>query len=148
MSSKGKQQQIRDVFADVGSVGMRTLVSELRARGVYSDADLERFALTGMMSDARAALSARGAPGCVKGLRWAYPVPRSEVLDDESDDDAAIEGPQWKQLPLFEYDEMVLLLRKTSTEVMADHASLVTLRDFCLERFGRAPEIVEIMEPV
>ena len=31
---------------------------------------------------------------------------------------------------------------------MADHEVLVRLRDYCRERFGKAPEIVEIMEPV
>jgi hypothetical protein len=144
MSRKERRQQIRDVFAELGGAGLRRLVDVLLSRGVYTDEDQARFAISGMMSDSKDALTEKSVPGSLPGLRYAYPI---ESESDEIDSDEAAHGPKWQALLLCDYPQCCGILRSLSKGVTDDHAALVTLRDYCRERFGKAPEIVEILEP-
>jgi hypothetical protein len=140
MASATKRKEIRDVFVRSGGVNVRTLVGLCRDSGVYSSDDVDAYALRGMMADARKALCEKNVDGALPGLRFAYP----DGVSDEDQDDG---GPTWKQLPLFGYDEMCILLARRGKGVLDDHAELSKLRDYCKARFGEAPEIVEILEP-
>lgn len=145
MASKEKAARIREILAESAGDGLGHLVEVLRTRGVYTDEEYDGFARAGMMADARKALSERGTPDGLPGLPYAAPCEESST--DGEDEGEERRGPRWLPLPLFDYDQMSGLLKRRGRGVLADHEMLVRLRDYCRERFGKAPEIVEILEP-
>jgi hypothetical protein len=144
MASKEKAARIREILAESAGDGLGHLVEVLRARGVYTDDDYDGFARAGMMADARKALSERGTDDGLPGLPYAAPCEESS----DEDEDGQKTGPRWLPLPLFDYEQMSGLLKRRGRGVLADHEVLVRLRDYCHARFGKAPDIVEVKEPI
>lgn len=58
------------------------------------------------------------------------------------------EGPVWKLLSLFNYEDFEQLLSDKVRSLGPDHKMVVRLQRWGLERFGKAPEIPAMQMPV
>ena len=127
-------QQIRDLFRDLGgNVPMRVLGDEAVTRGVIPPEEVQRCTARGIAETCRRALKVKTEDG----LPFAKPV--AGGFDEHG-------FIPWKQLPLFNYEEAVALLAREAKAVVDDYTELVRLQRWCLDRFGKAPEIPALVE--
>lgn len=129
--NSSREDRIRAEFEQLGgAISSRLFAEHLLATGFYDDEFLESAAIKAIQSDIRKALkSSDGA-----GLPFACAVGRgAEAV--------------WKQRDLMEYDEYAAVIGDLSEGVRADYRVIVGLHGECRLRFGRAPEIPELIDP-
>lgn len=116
------QSIIVDAFkARRSSVPITELWDEVRP--TIPDSVLKYAESVGGKTICRAALKREGENG----------LPLAKPLDDDEN--------SWQQLPLFTYEELSALIIRESRSIESDIRKLRRLRDYCVDRFGMAPEI-------
>jgi hypothetical protein len=121
--------KLRDLFRELGgNLPIRAFASEAVDRGVISSEELERCQMVGVQALCRQALKVKTEAG----LPFAKPTTE--------------DGRNWSQLELFTYGQAEALIEREAKALMADYQELVLLKRWCLEKFGRAPEIPEVQE--
>jgi len=125
-------ETIRDFFVTLGgNIPMRELATAVIERQVLPDSVIERCTLRGVMAMCRKALSAKTR----ENLPFAQPT--GEKRRDP-----------WLQLDLFTQTEAYALIQRRSKGIADDYDELRALYTWCLEKFGSAPEIPELLMPV
>jgi hypothetical protein len=126
--------ELRDLFGELGgNVPMRVLGDSAVARGVIPPEEVKRCTDRGIQEICRRALKVRGE----NGLPFAKPT--SSTRDDDG-------NVEWKQLELFTYDEAAALIVREAKAVVDDYVELQSLHRWCTAKFGRAPEIPQLIE--
>jgi len=123
------QANIRDLLIEMGRASVSDIARVAISRGLIDDETLNQCQMRGASELIRKALKAT----LPTGLPFAKPL-------SDGDGDAA----EWAQLEMFTYDEFAALIIREATALESDYAKVLRLRDACLQRFGRAPEIPEM----
>jgi len=125
-------ERIREFFITLGgNVPMRDLAMALIDRHVLPQGVIERCTLRGVMAMCRKALSAKTR----ENLPFAQPT-------------GAKRHDPWLQLDLFTQSEAHALIHRRIKGVVDDYDELRALYTWCLEKFGNAPLIPELLMPV
>lgn len=125
------REQIRVLFKELGScLSMSRLATAAIERGVIPPEVLATCQLRGVQEFCRDAMKQKGDDG----LPFAKPLGRSRQNRD------------WQQLDLFTYEQAEELIDNEAAAVCADYHELLRLHRWCLQKFGRAPEIPELLE--
>ncbi len=122
------QEEIRSLLGELGMSHARHIAEVAIERGLFDDDVLNGFALQGAMEFVRNALKAKQDDG----LSFARPV----GPDDE-----------WKQRTLWTYKDAFKFLRKSAIGIAADQAEFHKEHEWCLGRFGKAPDLAELLAP-
>lgn len=124
-------EAIRGLFIRLGgNVPMRVLAKAIIDRKVLSDEAIERCTMRGLISECRRALRAKTE----EGLPYAQPTGRGARTP-------------WRQLDLFTQPMAFALLHRRSQNILEDHEELRRLWAWCLEKFGVAPNIPDLIMP-
>jgi hypothetical protein len=122
---------IRAAFkARGGNMPARVLAKTLIDEKILPEGVVERATLKGVTVLCRHALSANTA----EGLPFAQPVGNAGRA-------------RWLQLDLFTQAQMFALIRRHAQQLGEDHEQIRRLYAHCLERYGVAPEIPELIMP-
>jgi hypothetical protein len=125
-------ERIREFFITLGgNVPMRDLASAIIDRQVLPQPVIDRCTLRGVMAMCRKALSAKTR----ENLPFAQPT-------------GAKRQDPWLQLDLFTQAEAHALIQRRSKGIVDDYDELRALYTWCLEKFGNAPAIPELLMPV
>ena len=126
-------QAIRDLFNDLGgAVPLRELADAAVARGVVPPEMIAACQQRGLTALCRQALK----------VETDDRLPFAKPMSDDGDDDHT----RWGRLNLFTYDQAAALVLRESKAWVADRIKIERLRQWCLDRFGRAPDIPELRE--
>ena len=145
MQGKTQQEQIVDVFQAAGGLlSMRHLAKLVRKADIFSAEQLEDMALKGIQAYCRRAMAGRGPDG----LPVAVVLPeQSNAAPDTDDSDAPEQLPLWQLTALLDKQQLFGVIRERCVGLDRDYAMIQRFRDHCLERFGEAPEIPELLIP-
>jgi hypothetical protein len=122
---------IRAFFADRGgNMPARVLAKAIVDEQVLPPGVVERAALRGVEAMCRRALSRPTA----EGVPFAQPTGRGKRA-------------HWQQLDLFTYTQARALIARRVQNLAEDYDVTRRLWTWCLERFGSAPEIPELIMP-
>jgi hypothetical protein len=122
---------IRRFFAEHGGdMPAQALAKALIDEKVLPAGVVERAALRGVIAMCRRALSAETD----ERIPFAQPTGKGQRA-------------RWIQLDLFTHAQAFALIKRRSQDEYDDHEKLRRLQAWCLERFGSAPEIPELIMP-
>lgn len=128
---RGQMQiDLRALFSEMGVVSAREVITEAMERGIFPDEVLQQAQIDGLSEILRRALKSEDA----NGLPFAKPISTGR-------------NAKWKQFVLLDYDEMAGSIERDAKGLAADYEKVKRQRDFCLIKFGRAPEIPALMVP-
>jgi hypothetical protein len=113
-----------------GNMPAPELAKALIAEQVLPPGVVDRAALRGVTAMCRRALSA----DTPERIPFAQPIGSGK-------------NARWIQLDLFTHRQAVALIKRRSRDVHDDYEKLRRLQTWCLERFGMAPEIPELIMP-
>jgi hypothetical protein len=120
---------VRRVFVELGSnVPIRTVTQAIIDRQLLPALTLSHFLYRGLYERVRKELSAKTR----EGLPFAQPT-------------SLVKTAPWKQLDLFTGDEAFAMIARRVDNIHEDYAELVRLHAWCLEKFGDAPVIPELI---
>lgn len=123
--------EIRELFRELGgAVSMSVLADEAVERDVIPPEMVEACQQRGLTALCRQAMKVKTADG----LPFAKPIGGSGKNDDAT----------WSQLDLFTYDQAVDLVIREATATLADVREVGRLHQWCLNRFGQAPDLPEL----
>lgn len=126
-SADGLQERVRALFDEMGGrMTARTLAETALDRGIFDDMTVESFTLRGAMVFVKKALKVK----LEDGLPKAKPIGEHKT---------------WVNRYLWDYAEFCDVIANESIGIVADHKGLRGLREWGLDRFGRAPEIPELL---
>ncbi len=129
---KSQTQQIQEEFEAVGGqMGNRVFAEHCIYQGFF-DADRDHVMVDYAMRVIRRALKADTSYGI------PFAGPTGEV-DEESG------APVWKKLELWTYADFEWDAKRGGEEIGADHARLKRKNEFCLEKYGKAPSIPDLV---
>lgn len=129
MPAVSRDQRIRDAFAQAGAMTTGEFARHCIEIGIYTEEDLESFAIQHVQSEVRKALKRPD----LTGLPFAGQT-------TEKVDGAAV----WKQRNLWTYDDYAVNIRELITQRDTLHTEAVKLSDECRERFGIAPDVFTV----
>jgi len=120
---------IRQLFKDLGSnVPIRTVAKKIIDDELLPREELDRCRFRGLCDRVRKELTVPTN----NLLPFAQPTGRER-------------GVSWKQLELFNEAEAFALIERRIENAHEDYAELVRLHAWCLEKFGDAPGIPELV---
>lgn len=131
---KSQAQQIRELFdADGGRSGNRAFAELCIYQGIF-DGDAHEVLVRDAMARIRRALK--------EDTAWGVPFagPTGEV-DEESG------AVVWKKIELWTYEDFEWDAKRGGEALGQDYARLKRKNEFCLEKYGRAPAIPELVPP-
>ena len=116
------------LFREMGRASPRAVAEESVARGIVPPRVLQECQMRGLIEDVRLALKA----DTEDGLPFAKPIGNEDA--------------DWSQLYLFTYNVASILILREAAAVVHDYKKVRRLHEWCLVKFGRAPEIPEFRE--
>lgn len=129
-----RQDSIVSIFRGMGGTTTLRLAQECIGRGLFGEEDLRNA-------------SVRWAQGiCREALKQIDPITKLPFAGPTATKDEG-GGRTWQQLELMGYEDLATMIQGRIDGLVADYTTLVRIRDYCLEQFGRAPEIPEVMVP-
>jgi hypothetical protein len=131
---KPRNQQIRELFeVEGGAMGNRQFAELCIYQGIF-DADRHEVLVNYAMSQIRRALKED----------TSYGIPFAGPTAERDEESGAV---VWKKLELWTYEDFEWDARQGSDALTADLARLKRKNEFCLEKYGKAPVIPELMYP-
>ena len=124
------QANIRDLLGEMGRASVSDIARVAIRRGLIDDETLGQCQMRGASELVRRALKTVLPTG----------LPFAKPLTGNGDD-----STEWAQLDMFTYDEFASLIVREAAALESDFGKVVRLRDACVKRFGRAPEIPELL---
>lgn len=118
------EEAIRSVAAELGRSGIEHVAQACLARGIFPDWMLERFHFEGAKKKCKDALKERDPAG----------LPYFICVKEKA-------HYTWVQLSIATFEEVASYLAECVSGLEKDYNQIVRLRDYMLERFGRAPEL-------
>jgi hypothetical protein len=129
-----RQGHIRRLWGELGGqMTMDAFAHELIALGVYSDDEVRAYGVRKVGDEARRFLKQKDA----SGLPFAC---ESAEVDEESG------APIWITRTLMGYEDYAHVIIKGAKALRDDHQSLVALQRECYRRYGRAPEVPDLVD--
>lgn len=126
-----RDEIIRREFEKLGGgLSSRIFAQHLITSGVFEEEWLEDAAIAKVQTEIRRVLKAPDKAG----IPFAAAIGRGA-------------SAVWKQLGFMDYPEMAQVIADLAQDVSHDYSQLVKVRDFCQSRFGRAPEIPDLIDP-
>lgn len=127
-----RQERIVSIFREMGGTTTIRLAQECIKQGVFDEEELQRASLRWAQGVCREAIKLTDP---TTGLPFAGPTRQKA----ENADGTA--GREWRQLTLMDYDDLAFNIEERANGLWADYSTLVKMREYCIERFGRAPQI-------
>lgn len=119
---------IQERFKKMGGGTISMMVNDLCFQHPAKQEVLDHWMILGCSQECREALKEETDAG----LPFAKPTSGGR-------------DPEWKQLQLFNYDEMESLINREISAVECDYNKLLRLVKFCKGRFGKAPKVPELI---
>jgi len=134
-----------------GRARARTLAVAALDDGIYSWEEVQNRVIGSVERDICRILKETYAEGTELPLARPIPEPRDEFGkkggEAESEDERPEDGELWVQRSLWNYDEAERVILSLNTGIKRDYAILLREHEHALDRFGKAPDILMLVEP-